>query len=424
MSGGEIGVRVERVSADLSIRMQTFGGGLAVAVRFGGLRSRRAALGLLTFGAMLWGSTALLLAGGAGAKADAPTTFYAEDLLLRVTGEDGAEYFVSISMLVAGEPGDTAVFAEARDAMLARFPGATVVEDSVAEHMLGQLQQEVHEYVTNNYWWADGTATWRYNASGGPGVTGEVGAIAGGADAWGASGANFFFSYGGASGGDSGACGPSSTGLDGHNTVVWAPLDGATLGVACTWFGTSGSPRPLVEFDMELDPDWDWTTSTSGVQTDLQSVATHEFGHALGLGHSSNQAAVMYAAYQAGSLKRSLHSDDVNGVLAIYGGSAPEATATPRKTATPTRTPRPGGPPTLALKPGANLLTWPGQSESASVALAGQAPISIVYEWDAVANQWKRYAPDVPPWVSNLTTLKQGHAYWFLSNSAGLIAYE
>ncbi|MEX0782235.1 MAG: matrixin family metalloprotease [Dehalococcoidia bacterium] len=451
------------------------------------MRGRRAALGLMTLAGVLWGGTALVLAGGSGdARADTTITFRDEDILLQVTGDDGEQYYAAISMLIGDDGQDYAANAqEARDAMIARFPGAVVVGEDAADEVMGGLEKQVHQYVTNNYWWADHGTSWSYNAAGGPGVPGEQGAVSAGSEAWALSGAQFGYSGGGSS--TAAASGCSDT-LDDENVVAWAPLQGATLGVACTWFQSQGSPRPLIEFDMELDPGWDWTTSSSGVGTDLQSVATHEFGHALGLGHSSVQQAVMYFSYTSGSLKRTLHADDIAGAISIYGGTAPEPTATstntpsgptatptntktptptktptatktpsarptaggptntptatktptptktgtvvgtPTKTATPTKTPSvtttpAGGPPTLALKPGANLLTWPGQTMGPSQALAGQTAIEIVYQWDPVAKKWNRYAPDVPPWVSNLTTLDQGKAYWFLTSSAGLIAY-
>lgn len=56
-------------------------------------------------------------------------------------------------------------------------------------------------------------------------------------------------------------------------------------------------------------------TGINGVDT--QSIATHEEGHFLGLNHSPVGRAVMYASY-SGGIKRTLDSDDVNGVCAIY----------------------------------------------------------------------------------------------------------
>lgn len=55
---------------------------------------------------------------------------------------------------------------------------------------------------------------------------------------------------------------------------------------------------------------------------DLQTVAIHEIGHALGLGHSSISSAVMYASYTG--MKQSLNSDDTTGIQAVYGGVAPD----------------------------------------------------------------------------------------------------
>jgi Matrixin len=53
--------------------------------------------------------------------------------------------------------------------------------------------------------------------------------------------------------------------------------------------------------------------------TDIQSVATHEIGHCLGLGHSPVRDAVMFESIRAGEIKRQLHQDDVFGIQTIYG---------------------------------------------------------------------------------------------------------
>jgi hypothetical protein len=49
---------------------------------------------------------------------------------------------------------------------------------------------------------------------------------------------------------------------------------------------------------------------------DLQSILTHEAGHFLGLAHSTDTSAVMYAYYHPGSVN--LTADDVAGVCSIY----------------------------------------------------------------------------------------------------------
>ena len=64
---------------------------------------------------------------------------------------------------------------------------------------------------------------------------------------------------------------------------------------------------------------WTWQDgpgNTGG--TDLQGVACHEVGHALGLGHTSVGGSTM-TAFSSGTADRSIAGDDIAGVQAIYG---------------------------------------------------------------------------------------------------------
>lgn len=55
---------------------------------------------------------------------------------------------------------------------------------------------------------------------------------------------------------------------------------------------------------------------------DIQGIMTHEYGHALGLGHSTVSGTTMFASYSGGTGARSIATDDVNGILCIYGAAS------------------------------------------------------------------------------------------------------
>jgi hypothetical protein len=61
---------------------------------------------------------------------------------------------------------------------------------------------------------------------------------------------------------------------------------------------------------------------TVGGNIDIQGIMTHEYGHALGLGHSTVNGTTMFASYSGGTGPRSIATDDVNGILCIYGAAS------------------------------------------------------------------------------------------------------
>jgi hypothetical protein len=68
-----------------------------------------------------------------------------------------------------------------------------------------------------------------------------------------------------------------------------------------------------------------------GSNYDLETVAIHEFGHALGLGESQIQTATMYGVYN--NVRQSLTSDDTTGVQSIWGAPSDTSGITTSSTA-------------------------------------------------------------------------------------------
>ena len=67
------------------------------------------------------------------------------------------------------------------------------------------------------------------------------------------------------------------------------------------------------------DETWSEALPIPSGSIDLQTVATHEFGHVLGLDHSNDTTAVMYAYYTGA--RRELSADDIDGIRKHYGAS-------------------------------------------------------------------------------------------------------
>ncbi|XP_048838290.1 collagenase 3 [Brienomyrus brachyistius] len=68
--------------------------------------------------------------------------------------------------------------------------------------------------------------------------------------------------------------------------------------------------------DTHFDEDETWSNDSAGYN--LFMVASHEFGHALGLSHSFNPGALMFPVYSYAK-GYPLSEDDINGIQALYG---------------------------------------------------------------------------------------------------------
>ena len=282
----------------------------------------------------------LLTCGGvavfaAGARSNAPAmatslTNLREVRLTLLYPERDEAVEITMFAIDDGTPATAQRISEGRRAMLARFHGAVELEPAEVSA----------QFKLFGIRWKDPTATWSYNPAG---VTSAMQpeiafqSILAGAEGWdGAGGTPWKFVFAGETTIATGCNGvPESIPRDGQNVVGWGPIAGGFLGYACWW--RSASPVPAtpyfeaLEFDIVFEPIFPYTPQT------LRALALHEFGHALGLDHTEPPlcpGAAMCAG-TAAMIYISPRSDDLSGLIALYG-LAP----TPAPTAvTPSHTP-------------------------------------------------------------------------------------
>jgi hypothetical protein len=147
-------------------------------------------------------------------------------------------------------------------------------------------------------------------------------------------------------------------GLHGDNY----PFEPGSPALAHTFFPSPTDPEPLAG-DMHLNEDQDWHI---GTDIDLYTVALHEAGHALGLGHTDDPNTIMYPYYRFGA---GLSSGDIAGVQALYGSSD---TSTPPVTSPVTPPPALPAPVPLSLAI-ANPVGTSVTTTASSISLSGTA---------------------------------------------------
>jgi len=87
----------------------------------------------------------------------------------------------------------------------------------------------------------------------------------------------------------------------------------------------------IFDADIEVNHAYnEYTVGDENVVYDLQSIATHEIGHFIGLDHTPDSLATMNAGYQQGTTElRSLESDDIDAACDAYP-STRQVTCDPR----------------------------------------------------------------------------------------------
>ncbi|TXG64629.1 hypothetical protein EZV62_011623 [Acer yangbiense] len=89
------------------------------------------------------------------------------------------------------------------------------------------------------------------------------------------------------------------------------PFDGPGETIAHAFAPTDG------RFHYDADEQWAAGATPGSNSFDLETVALHEIGHLLGLGHSQVQGAIMFPSISTGVTK-GLHQDDIQGIRVLY----------------------------------------------------------------------------------------------------------
>ncbi len=199
---------------------------------------------------------------------------------------------------------------------------AGIVLSAGAFFLLFTSTATLFSYVLLGAEWSGSSATFRVNANfpsadGGSDAQ-QLEAVRCGADAWHLQGQTpFDFVYLGTTGVT------TIDPFDSTNAVFHTGVSGGGSVLAVTVWGTDIFDN-FAGFDIVFygendfgEIPWNGVGDPEDDEYDIGAVATHEFGHALGLGHSTDGDATMYGFYN-GIVGRTLHADDIDGVQAIY----------------------------------------------------------------------------------------------------------
>lgn len=105
----------------------------------------------------------------------------------------------------------------------------------------------------------------------------------------------------------------------------WDALGRGGAEIAVTFVASNDKTGEIIDADIVVnDARWVFTTGGGSVpgEVDFVSAMTHEVGHALGLEHSEDARATMFATYTSADPlgARTLDDDDREGLCALYAG--------------------------------------------------------------------------------------------------------
>ena len=174
--------------------------------------------------------------------------------------------------------------------------------------------RETSGYALSGPSWAPGPVLYRVNTTNLDLPDAVVPpALAVGADAWSTqTHASFHFQYAGTST-------VTTNTNDGLNVVMFRNASSGSA-IATTYWWSSGSR--IIDADIVFwDGGFQFFTGSSGCSNGfyIEDIAAHEFGHALGLGHSTVTGSTMYPSVSSCATgNRTLDPDDIAGVEALY----------------------------------------------------------------------------------------------------------